>query len=86
FLMEIVSCCPSQAGSTSRSPDAAFPENPSGSYMPHTHPSSCFIPNRIFVGGFNFKVNKDDLRHIFSQHGAVKDVKIVLDHSGMSRG
>lgn len=33
-----------------------------------------------------FKVNERDLRHIFSQHGTVKEVKIVLDHSGVSRG
>uniref|UniRef100_A0A3B4FEC6 RRM domain-containing protein n=1 Tax=Pundamilia nyererei TaxID=303518 RepID=A0A3B4FEC6_9CICH len=44
------------------------------------------IPNRIFVGGLDYRVNERDLRHIFSQHGTVKEVKIVLDHSGVSRG
>uniref|UniRef100_A0A8C9YVH4 RRM domain-containing protein n=1 Tax=Sander lucioperca TaxID=283035 RepID=A0A8C9YVH4_SANLU len=31
-------------------------------------------------------VNESDLRHVFSQHGAVKEVKIVIDRSGMSKG
>ncbi|XP_034402782.1 protein boule-like [Cyclopterus lumpus] len=44
------------------------------------------IPNRIFVGGIDYKVNESDLRHVFSQHGAVKEVKIVIDRSGMSKG
>lgn len=32
------------------------------------------------------KVNESDLQHFFSQHGAVKEVKIVIDRSGMSKG
>ncbi|TNN70242.1 Protein boule-like [Liparis tanakae] len=48
--------------------------------------SGTVIPNRIFVGGIDYKVNESDLRHVFSQHGAVKEVKIVIDRSGMSKG
>ncbi|KAM9836031.1 protein boule-like [Aulostomus maculatus] len=44
------------------------------------------IPNRIFVGGMDYRVNESDLRHAFSQHGAVKEVKIVIDRSGVSKG
>uniref|UniRef100_A0A8C9YTH6 Protein boule-like n=1 Tax=Sander lucioperca TaxID=283035 RepID=A0A8C9YTH6_SANLU len=39
-----------------------------------------------FVGGIDYRVNESDLRHVFSQHGAVKEVKIVIDRSGMSKG
>ncbi|KAK9410845.1 BOLL: Boule like RNA binding protein, partial [Crotalus adamanteus] len=44
------------------------------------------IPNRIFVGGIDFKTNENDLRKFFSQYGCVKEVKIVNDRAGVSKG
>uniref|UniRef100_A0A670Y4Y3 Boule homolog, RNA binding protein n=1 Tax=Pseudonaja textilis TaxID=8673 RepID=A0A670Y4Y3_PSETE len=44
------------------------------------------IPNRIFVGGIDFKTNEYDLRKFFSQYGCVKEVKIVNDRAGVSKG
>ncbi|XP_028925123.1 protein boule-like isoform X2 [Ornithorhynchus anatinus] len=44
------------------------------------------IPNRIFVGGIDFKTNESDLRKFFAQYGAVKEVKIVNDRAGVSKG
>uniref|UniRef100_A0A672II08 Protein boule-like n=1 Tax=Salarias fasciatus TaxID=181472 RepID=A0A672II08_SALFA len=44
------------------------------------------VPNRIFVGGINFRVHENELRHFFSQYGAIKDVKIVTHRTGMSKG
>ncbi|NXV82645.1 BOLL protein, partial [Atlantisia rogersi] len=43
-------------------------------------------PNRIFVGGIDFKTNENDLRKFFAQYGSVKDVKIVNDRAGVSKG
>ncbi|XP_074482765.1 protein boule-like isoform X1 [Sebastes fasciatus] len=83
---EFTSHCPSQTGSSSSTPDALRPENHDDSPTHHTHRPGTVIPNRIFVGGIDCKVNESDLRHIFSQHGAVKEVKIVIDCSGMSKG
>ncbi|XP_041835124.1 protein boule-like isoform X2 [Melanotaenia boesemani] len=48
-------------------------------------PFGTVIPNRIFVGGIDYKVNESDLERVFSQYGAVKEVKIVIDRSGMSK-
>ncbi|XP_041118654.1 protein boule-like isoform X2 [Polyodon spathula] len=44
------------------------------------------IPNRIFVGGIDFKTNENDLRKFFSHYGVVKEVKIVNDRAGVSKG
>ncbi|XP_051283995.1 protein boule-like [Dicentrarchus labrax] len=77
------SCCPSQNSSSSSTPDVLPPENHDDSL---THRFGTVIPNRIFVGGIDYKVNESDLRRVFSQHGAVKEVKIVIDRSGMSKG
>ncbi|XP_047432020.1 protein boule-like isoform X2 [Mugil cephalus] len=66
--------------STSSTPDVSPSENH------HSSTLGTVIPNRIFVGGIDYKVNVSELRHIFSQHGAVKEVKIVIDRLGMSKG
>ncbi|XP_054479741.1 protein boule-like [Anoplopoma fimbria] len=90
---ELTSSCPYQNSSSSPSPEVLPPHNRNDSPTHHTHyPSNVIprpgtvIPNRIFVGGIDYKVNESDLRHVFSQHGAVKEVKIVIDRSGMSKG
>ncbi|NWS57422.1 BOLL protein, partial [Chunga burmeisteri] len=44
------------------------------------------IPNRVFVGGIDFKINENDLRKFFAQYGSVKEVKIVNDGAGVSKG
>ncbi|XP_064014569.1 protein boule-like isoform X1 [Pogoniulus pusillus] len=43
-------------------------------------------PNRIFVGGIDLKTNENDLRTFFTQYGSVKEVKIVNDRAGVSKG
>ncbi|XP_067438881.1 protein boule-like [Thunnus thynnus] len=86
----LTSCCPSQTGSSSSTPDLPTPGNHSSSNSDspthHLPRHGTVIPNRIFVGGIDYRVNESDLRHVFSQHGAVKEVKIVIDRSGMSKG
>ncbi|KAL4616603.1 protein boule-like isoform X2 [Arapaima gigas] len=55
----------------------------------HPHPTPCYgtiIPNRIFVGGIDFSTQESDLRRFFSERGNVKEVKIVTDRAGVSRG
>ncbi|GAA6225155.1 protein boule-like [Lates japonicus] len=76
------SSCPSQNSSSSSTPDVLPPDIHADSLTRH----GTIIPNRIFVGGIDYKVNESDLRHFFSQHGTVKEVKIVIDRSGMSKG
>ncbi|XP_065325852.1 protein boule-like [Pelmatolapia mariae] len=72
-------------GSSSPS-DVLLPDDYADSLTDHSTTFGNVIPNRIFVGGLDYRVSERDLRHIFSQHGTVKEVKIVLDHSGVSRG
>ncbi|XP_040036568.2 protein boule-like [Gasterosteus aculeatus] len=93
---EFTPSCPSQSSSSSSSSissshEALPPENDSLTrHCPRPGTASLrpgtVIPNRLFVGGIDLKVNESDLRHVFSQHGAVKEVKIVIDRTGMSKG
>ncbi|NXP51928.1 BOLL protein, partial [Heliornis fulica] len=43
-------------------------------------------PNGIFVRGIDYKTNENDLRKFFAQYGSVKEVKIVNDRAGISKG
>ncbi|KAJ8255245.1 hypothetical protein GJAV_G00202710 [Gymnothorax javanicus] len=72
---------------TQTSTPSPIPVSPCSSVPPHHAPRyGTIIPNRIFVGGIDFKTNESDLRRFFSQHGAVKEVKIVIDRAGVSKG
>ncbi|XP_072468903.1 protein boule-like isoform X3 [Notamacropus eugenii] len=73
-----------QTDSLSPSPNPVSP-------VPLNNPTSAprfgtVIPNRIFVGGIDFKTNENDLRKFFAQYGSVKEVKIVNDRAGVSKG
>ena len=35
----------------------------------------------LFVGNLNYKVNEDQLRELFEEHGEVKSVKIITDRA-----
>ncbi|KAJ8396303.1 hypothetical protein AAFF_G00018800 [Aldrovandia affinis] len=61
--------------------------SPCSSGLPHHAPRyGTIIPNRIFVGGIDYKTNESDLRRFFCHYGAVKEVKIVIDRAGVSKG
>ncbi|KAM3585118.1 uncharacterized protein V6R79_008112 [Siganus canaliculatus] len=80
-------CADLKNGSSSSTPNGIHPDRHSnGSHIYHPPRSGTIIPNRIFVRGIDNKLNESGLRHVFSQHGAVKDVKIVVDRTGMSKG
>ncbi|KAG7234449.1 hypothetical protein INR49_004783 [Caranx melampygus] len=94
LTFQSTSTCPSKNGSSSSTPDVSPPEkhtdsparHPADSPTHHTFHLSSIIPNRIFVGGIANSANEDDLRQLFSQYGAVKQVKIVLDRLGLPKG
>ncbi|XP_015723560.1 protein boule-like isoform X3 [Coturnix japonica] len=73
-----------QTESLPSSPNAVSPvplNNPTGAPRFGT-----VTPNRIFVGGIDFKTNENDLRKFFAQYGCVREVKIVNDRAGISKG
>ncbi|XP_042369382.1 protein boule-like [Plectropomus leopardus] len=73
-------------GGSSSTPDVLPPQNKGDTLTHHTFSHSTVIPSRIFVGGIDSKINESDLRQAFSKHGAIKEVKIVNDCSGVSKG
>lgn len=61
----------------------AVPTNPQGVSI---HKMGTLIPNRIFVGGISSNTTEEELKGFFSPFGAIKDVKIIYDKSGLSKG
>jgi len=44
------------------------------------------IPNRVFVGGIDFKTKEEDLQKYFCKFGVVRDTKIIRDRAEVSKG
>ena len=45
------------------------------------------MAKKIYVGNLNFRTTEDGLRDLFSQHGDVTDVRIIIDReTRRSRG
>ncbi|NWI89768.1 BOLL protein, partial [Pitta sordida] len=43
-------------------------------------------PNRVFVGGIDFEINENDLKKFFARYGSVRELKIINDRAGVSKG
>ncbi|KAL1022192.1 hypothetical protein UPYG_G00023370 [Umbra pygmaea] len=80
-------CTQTQTSTPSPPPASISPDHSKHTFSSHHSPRfGTIIPNRIFVGGIDFKTNENDLRRFFSQYGSVKEVKIVIDRTGVSKG
>ncbi|GMR41768.1 hypothetical protein PMAYCL1PPCAC_11963, partial [Pristionchus mayeri] len=44
------------------------------------------IPHRLFVGGFGAQVTEKELREHFERFYTIRDVKVIKNHEGMSKG
>lgn len=57
------------------------------SWHPHDNPKATQDPLKtLFVARLSYELNEDDLRDEFSRYGTIKDVKLVRDLNGKSRG
>ncbi|XP_031517421.1 deleted in azoospermia-like [Papio anubis] len=44
------------------------------------------MPNTVFVGGINDRMDETEVRSCFGRYGSVKEVKIIMDRTGVSKG
>ncbi|NXU09208.1 DAZL protein, partial [Pardalotus punctatus] len=49
-------------------------------------PEGRITPNTIFVGGIDIRMNEAEIRSVFEQYGTVKEVKVITDRTGVSKG
>ncbi|KAM5156919.1 deleted in azoospermia-like isoform 2-T2 [Mantella aurantiaca] len=49
-------------------------------------PEGKLVPNTVFVGGIDIRIDHHEIKDYFSKFGTVKEVKIITDRSGVSKG
>nr|AES12481.1 DAZ-like protein [Eleutherodactylus coqui] len=49
-------------------------------------PEGKIVPNTVFVGGIDVRMEEIDIKEFSSKFGNVKEVKIITDRTGMSKG
>ncbi|XP_056375900.1 deleted in azoospermia-like [Hyla sarda] len=49
-------------------------------------PEGRIVPNTIFIGGVDTRMDEFEIKEFFSKYGAVKEVKIITDRTGVSKG
>ncbi|XP_075068410.1 deleted in azoospermia-like isoform X2 [Mixophyes fleayi] len=49
-------------------------------------PEGKIMPNTVFVGGIDIRMDEIEIKDFFSKFGAVKEVKIITDRTGVSKG
>ncbi|XP_005519198.1 PREDICTED: deleted in azoospermia-like [Pseudopodoces humilis] len=49
-------------------------------------PEGKIMPNTVFVGGIDLRMNEAEIRSVFEQYGTVKEVKVITDRTGVSKG
>ncbi|NXB74754.1 DAZL protein, partial [Donacobius atricapilla] len=49
-------------------------------------PEGKIMPNTVFVGGIDIRMKEAEIRNIFEQYGTVKEVKLITDRTGVSKG
>ncbi|XP_036288274.1 deleted in azoospermia-like [Pipistrellus kuhlii] len=49
-------------------------------------PEGKIMPNTVFVGGIDVRMDEAEIRSFFARYGSVKEVKIITDRTGVSKG
>ncbi|XP_057352216.1 deleted in azoospermia-like [Manis pentadactyla] len=49
-------------------------------------PEGKIMPNTIFVGGIDVRMDETKIRSFFARYGSIKEVKIITDRTGVPKG
>ncbi|XP_007470682.1 PREDICTED: deleted in azoospermia-like isoform X2 [Lipotes vexillifer] len=49
-------------------------------------PEGRIMPNTVFVGGIDVRMDETEIKNFFAKYGSVKEVKIITDRAGVSKG
>ncbi|KAG8442944.1 hypothetical protein GDO86_011672 [Hymenochirus boettgeri] len=52
----------------------------------YVFPEGKITPNTVFVGGIDIRMDEIEIRDFFGRFGNVKEVKIITDRTGVSKG
>nr|XP_014347973.1 PREDICTED: deleted in azoospermia-like isoform X1 [Latimeria chalumnae] len=66
--------------------DDAQSSNVASSNQGYILPEGKIMPNTLFVGGIDIMMDANEIRDFFARYGVVKEVKIITDRTGISKG
>ncbi|XP_050021064.1 deleted in azoospermia-like [Alexandromys fortis] len=83
---------PRPSATTSESPNSAVSREAStqsssaATSQGYVLPEGKIMPNTVFVGGIDVRMDEAEIRSFFARYGSVKEVKIITDRTGVSKG
>ncbi|XP_041511067.1 deleted in azoospermia-like [Microtus oregoni] len=81
-----------RSATTSESPNSAVSREAStqsssaATSQGYVLPEGKIMPNTVFVGGIDVRMDETEIRSFFARYGSVKEVKIITDRTGVSKG
>ncbi|XP_057352194.1 deleted in azoospermia-like [Manis pentadactyla] len=72
--------------STTISKEASTQFSSSTTSQGYVLPEGKIMPNTIFVGGIDVRMDETKIRSFFARYGSIKEVKIITDRTGVPKG
>ncbi|XP_055470704.1 deleted in azoospermia-like [Psammomys obesus] len=76
----------SEAPNSAVSREASTQSSSATTSQGYVLPEGKIMPNTVFVGGIDVRMDETEIRSFFARYGSVKEVKIITDRTGVSKG
>ncbi|XP_019522687.1 PREDICTED: LOW QUALITY PROTEIN: deleted in azoospermia-like [Hipposideros armiger] len=76
----------SETSNSTISREASTQSSSAATSQGYVLPEGRIMPNTIFVGGIDVRMDETEIKSFFARYGSVKEVKIITDRSGVSKG
>ncbi|XP_052047810.1 deleted in azoospermia-like [Apodemus sylvaticus] len=81
-----VSATTSETPNSAVSREASTQSSSATTSQGYVLPEGKIMPNTVFVGGIDVRMDESEIRSFFARYGSVKEVKIITDRTGVSKG
>ncbi|EDM18963.1 rCG43598, isoform CRA_a [Rattus norvegicus] len=81
-----MSATTSEAPNSAVSREASTQSSSATTSQGYVLPEGKIMPNTVFVGGIDVRMDETEIRSFFARYGSVKEVKIITDRTGVSKG
>ncbi|OBS63824.1 hypothetical protein A6R68_07637, partial [Neotoma lepida] len=76
----------SETTNSAVSREASIQSSSAATSQGYVLPEGKIMPNTVFVGGIDVRMDETEIRSFFARYGSVKEVKIITDRTGVSKG